>query len=232
MWTFFSLFLFIIFLFSPLTAGTDGFDLLSAGGGGAGGGGGGGGDDGAEHQQASNNPFILADASSELQKTPTDERNKQECRRSEFGGIGNSNVIINNNNSNNNRKQARRDQQKNSGVCANDNTVVIPLTEEPKKPQTTTPQIQPSEGSGGRSGGRRGGRKPGPKPKDYSTKDFPADDGNDGEDIGPALNFSPAANPNICKDPSRPIPVCHNLVQSFSGDLDDVLFELARCYPC
>lgn len=227
MWTFFSLFLFIIFLFSPLTAGTDGFDILSAGGGG------GGGDDGAEHQQASNNPFILADASSELQKTPTDERNKQECRRSEFGGIGNSNVIINNNNNNNNnRKQARRDQQKNSGVCANDNTVVIPLTEEPKKPQTTTPQIQPSEDSGGRRGGRRGGRKPGPKPKDYSTNDFPADDGDDDEDIGPAFNFSPAANPNICKDPSRPIPVCHNLVQSFSGDLDDVLFELARCYPC
>lgn len=227
MWTFFSLFLFIILLFSPPTAGTDGFDLLSAGGGG-----GGGGDDGAEHQQASNNPFILADASSELQKLPTDERNKQECRRSEFGGIGNSNVIINNNNNNNNnnnRKQARRDQQKNSGVCANDNTVVIPLTEEPKKPQTTTPQIQPSEGSGGRRGGRR---KPDRKPKDYSTKDFPADNENDDEDIGPAFNFSPVANPNICKDPLRPIPVCHNLVRSFSGDLDDVLFELARCYPC
>ena len=217
MWTIFSLFLFIIFLFSPLTAGTDGFDLLSAGGGG--------GedtsisDDGAEHQQTSNNPFIHADASSELQKTPTDERNKQECRRSEFGGIGNSNVMINN----------RRDQQKNSGSCANDNTVIIPLTEEPKKPQTTTPQIQPSEGS---SGGRRGSRKPVFKPKDSSTKDFPADFVNDVEDIGPALLFSPVANPNICNDPSHPIPACHKLVQSFSGDLDDVLFELARCYPC
>lgn len=230
MWTFFSPFLFIIFLFSPLTAGTDGFDLLSAGGGGedtsiS--------DDGAEHQHVSNNPFIHADASSELQNTPTDERNKQECRRSEFGefgGIGNSNLIINNNN----RKQARQEgQQKNSGgFCANGNTVVIPLTEEPKKPQTTTPQKQPSEGSGGRRGGRKPGRKPGPKPGPYSAKDFPADGDDEDEDIGPAFLFNPVANPNICKDPSRPIPVCHKLVQSFSGDLDDMLFELARCYPC
>lgn len=224
MWTFFSPFLFIIFLFSPLTAGTDGFDLLSAGGGEdtsiS--------DDGVEHQHVSNNPFIHADASSELQNTPTDERNNQECRRSGFGGIGNSNVMINNN-----RKQARQaGQQKKSGFCANDNTVVLPLTEEPKKPQTTTPQKQPSEGSGGRRGGRRGGRKPGPKPGRYSSKDFPADSYDEDEDIGPALLFNPAANPNICRDPSRPIPVCHKLVQSFSGDLDDTLFELARCYPC
>lgn len=222
MWTFFSPFLFIIFLFSPLTAGTDGFDLLSAGGGG-----GGGGedtsisDDGAEHQHVSNNPFIYADASS-------DERNNQECRRSEFGGIGNSNVIINNN-----RKQARQEgQPKKSGFCANDHTVVIPLPEEPKKPQTTTPQNQPSEGSGSPQPGRKPGRKPGPKPNRYSSEDFPADVDDEDEDIGPAFLFNPVANPNICKDPLRPIPVCHNLVHSFSGDLDDVLFELARCYPC
>lgn len=219
-----SLLLIIVIIPFSLTAGTDGFGLILAGGGG-----GGGGredtttiseDDGgwvaAEH--VSNNPSIHAgdddDASSQVQKLPTGEK-PNGCRRSgEDGATGNSHVVSINHSA---RKEARG-----RGFCANDDpaaAVVVPLIEQ--RPQST-PKKQPSEGL-------FGGRRRGSKPNGYSGKDggdSPATDDN-----AAAALFSPVENPNICKDLFHPIPVCHNLVRSFSGDLDDVLFELARCYP-
>lgn len=103
------------------------------------------------------------------------------------------------------RQQQARDVK--SGFCANDN--ILPLTTEQEK----QPQQQ------------------GKKPPEFGGRGNPISNDDD-DDSRKAALFSPAANPNICKDPSHPIPVCYKLLQSFSGDLDHDLFELPRCYPC
>lgn len=76
-------------------------------------------------------------------------------------------------------------------------------------------------------GGRRG---PGPAIPDAGQDGGdPLPKNDDDDDPTAAALFSPTANPNLCRDPNHPIPVCHKIV---FRDLDDAPYELPRCYPC
>lgn len=172
-------------------------------------------------------PSIRYAGASQSQKNPLSENINNHGCRAEVLGPNNSNGMQ--------RQQQVRDVK--SGFCANENILPSSLTTEQEQEQKQRQQQQHEGGKkkppealfGGRGGGRRG---PGPARPD------PGQDGgdplgkDDDDDPNAAALFSPTANPNLCKDPNHPIPVCHKMVQSFSGDYDDVLFELPRCYPC
>lgn len=176
-------------------------------------------DDWPEDDLLTTNPSIrYADASPQSQKHPSSENNNNHACRADDLGPNNSNMM-----------QRKKVRDVKNGFCAND---ILPLltTEQQQQQQQQKKKQQPEGLFGGRGGGGR--RGPGPIRPDAGQDGGDPLIKDDAHDANAAALFSPAENPNICKDPSHPIPVCHKLVQSFSGDLDDVLFELPRCYPC
>lgn len=172
-------------------------------------------------------PSIRYAGASQSQKNPPSENINNHGCRAEVLGPNNSNGMQ--------RQQQVRDVK--SGFCANENILPSSLTTEQEQEQEQRQQQQHEGGKkktpealfGGRGGGRRG---PGPARPDLGQDGGDPLGKDDDDDPNAAALFSPTANPNLCKDPNHPIPVCHKMVQSFSGDYDDVLFELPRCYPC
>lgn len=126
-----------------------------------------------------------------------------------------------------------------SEFCPNENILPSSVTTEQEQKQqqqqddgekkTTTPPEALFGGGHGRGGGRRGPSPAKPDPGIDSGDPLPKEDD---DDPNAAANFIPTTNPNLCRDPNHPIPVCHKMVQSYFGDSEDTLYELPRCYPC
>lgn len=183
------------------------------------------------------NPSIrYADASQSQQNPPSKQNNNNPhgCRAEVLSPDNNNS--INYNGMQQRQKQARDVER---GFCANNEKIL------PSSSSLTTEQDQQQQDEGeekktppppealfgGRGGGRRGPGPARPDPGQDGGDPLPKDDDIDDDPKAAAL-FSPTANPNLCRDPNHPIPVCHKLVQSFFGDLDNVPYELPRCYPC
>lgn len=179
-------------------------------------------DDGAaEDDLSTTSPSIrYADASKSQKLHPPSENNNNNhgCRAGVLGPNNSDRMMQ--------RQQQARDVK--SGFCANDN--ILPLTTEQEQQQVKQPQQQGKKQPKGSFGGRQRGSGPRVNESGQDRGDPTSKD--DDDDSRKAALFSPAANPNICKDPSHPIPVCYKPLQSFSEDFDHVMFELPTCYPC
>lgn len=166
-----------------------------------------------------------ADASPQSQKgiPPSIYNNNHGCR---------AEVLPTNNSKRMKRQQQARDVK--SGFCPNENILPSSVTTEREQKQQHDGEknITPPEALFG--GGRpRGGGRRGPGPAKPDTGVDRGDRLPKEDDDGPnaAANFIPTPNPNLCRDPNHPIPVCHKMVQSYFGDSEDTLYELPRCYP-